>query len=318
MAETKPKREWVPLDRLLRVPGLQMRAALPDGLTNPTVVERYHEAMADGDEFPPLEVVSDGKTYWLFDGFQRAAALERAGKGSAECLVFAGQYQDALLRAISANAKHGLTRTTNDCRRALITLLNAPELLQKTLAHVKDHGGVHRTLAAACCVSKSLVNKVLEECNLRVVGGKLLKKRSLAAPHPCDATEPDIPIQPKTSSDQPLTSQPDRETVCASAGSHPSQESSFVSELERARAAIAAVWCACRKLLDGPLAVQLLRSAAHHNMPFSREGAPAIPLKSKPPQEVLSAIACWAPVGTIEAVLSDLAALASGGLDLDE
>src|SRR5579872_3529862 len=175
----KPKREWVPLDRLVRDPGLQMRASLPDGLTDPSTVERYREAMEEGEEFPPLEVVFDDKTYWLFDGFQRAAAMDLLGKGSAECLIFTGSRQDALLRAIAANARHGLTRTVNDCRRALTTLIDTPDLLQKVLANAKDQGGVHRALATTCCISKGLVSKVLEERNLRAIGGKLVKKRSL-------------------------------------------------------------------------------------------------------------------------------------------
>ena len=185
MPGIKSKREWVPLDRLVRDPGLPANADrnCADGLTDPATVERYREAIAEGKEFPPLEAVSDGETYWLFDGFQRAAAMELVGKGSVECLVVSGSYQDALLRSIAANALHGLTRTTNDCRRALTTLIDTPDLLQKVLAHAKDQGGVHIALATTCCISKGLVYKVLEERNLRVAGGKLVKKRTLPEQH---------------------------------------------------------------------------------------------------------------------------------------
>ena len=82
MSGEKPRREWVPLDRLIRDPRLQMRASLADGLTDPATVERYREEMADGDVFPPLEVVSDGASYWLVDGFQRRGpGMHRQGIG---------------------------------------------------------------------------------------------------------------------------------------------------------------------------------------------------------------------------------------------
>jgi hypothetical protein len=318
VAGIKPKREWVPLDRLVREAGLQMRASLPDGLTDPATVDRYYEAIVEGEEFPPLEVVSDSQTYWLFDGFQRAAAIERAGKGSAECLVFTGSHQDALLRAIAANARHGLTRTTNDCRRALTTLLDTSDMLQRVLAQALNHGGVHRALAATCSISKGLVYKVLEERNLRVVGGKLVRKRA-TPPQEIDTRTPTQRVGSNTHShgDSPRqeSEQSDKADDPANTNPHSSLESQASQELERTRNAIASIWHSCRKLLDGPFAMHLLRFAANHNIPFSREGTTKTLLTTKPSGEILSAIAWWEPLGKMEAVLSDLAAIVSAGLD---
>jgi uncharacterized ParB-like nuclease family protein len=320
----KPKKEWVPLDRLVREAGLQMRASLADGLTDPATVERYYEAFLEGDEFPPLEVVSDGQNYWLFDGFQRAAAIERAGKGSAECLVFSGSHQDALLRSISANSRHGLTRTTNDCRRAITILIDTPDLLQKVLAQAKDLGGVTRTLAITCGISKGLVGKVLEERNLRVAHGKLVKKPStrkqdgeaIASNSAPQTEEPNCssPGNALQTHTEQLTEIHAHET----GGSLQSEESNAIRELERARTAVESIWNACRKLLDGPLAKHLLRFAAHHNIPFIREGSSGTLLTRPVANEQLSAIAWWEPLGKIQAVLSDLAATASMGLDRDD
>jgi hypothetical protein len=319
VAGTKPKREWVPLDRLVRDPALQMRASLPDGLTDAATVERYREAMQEGEEFPPLEVVSDGQSYWLFDGFQRAAAVELAGKGSAECLIFSGTYQDALLRAISANARHGLTRTISDCRRALMTLIDTPELLQKVLAQAKDQGGVHLALATTCCISKGLVYKVLEDRNLRAVGGKLVKKRALPAQHiPEDSSSSSVgPRSPgprsNSAESRPTVSQTDDLP-------HPEpisdEESSANRELERTRNAVVSIRNGVRKLLDGPFATQLLRCAGNHRIPFTREGS-SFPLKAELSAGALSEIAQWEPLGKIEAVFADLAAIVSAGLELD-
>ncbi len=319
MSGTKPKREWIPLERLVREPGLQMRSALPDGLTHPATVERYYEAILESEAFPPLEVVSDGKTNWLFDGFQRAAALERAGKASAECLVYGGSRLDALLHAIAANARHGLTRTMGDCRRSLFALLDEPELLQRVLARATESGGIHRALAAACGVSKSLVNKVFEERNLRVVGGKLVKKRAVAAATAAaSAAEAESrgaailksSVDPANGSPSPL---PHGETPSGTAvnptatpASLPVPEPEPSHDIQRARNALASLWTACRHLLDGPLGAHLVRCARNHGVPFVRQGNPEIPL---------SADALWEPVSKIEAVLSDLTAIVYGGVD---
>ncbi len=321
MSVVKPKREWIPLDRLIRDPALQMRSSLPDGLTDPSTVERYREAILDGEEFPPLEVVTDDTTYWLFDGFQRAAALDLAGKGSADCVVYPGSRQDALLRAIAANARHGLTRSVNDCRRALTTLIDTPELLQKVLAHAKDQGGVHVALAATCCISKGLVYKVLEERNLRAIAGKLVKKRSLPAnPTSDDSESAASRTSNSESSNAPSGPNPVQTETgpIANSDSTPRQESADIRELERARNGVVSIWNACRQLLEGPFSSHLLRCAANHRIPFARLSASSSPHTSEPSSESSSGIAGWEPLGKIEAVFSDLTAAVCGGLDPEE
>jgi uncharacterized ParB-like nuclease family protein len=317
----KPKRERVPLDRLIRDASLQMRSALPDGLTDAATVERYQESIAEGEEFPPLEVMSDGQSYWLFDGFQRAAAFERAGKGSVECLVFNGAYPDALLRAIAANARHGLTRTANDCRRAMNTLLDTPELLQKVLDQAATSGGVHRALAAACGISKSLVYKILDERNLRVLAGKLVKRRVVptgASNRPAQAATCEI-TDPSQNESRETDALPHIEVTDLENTHSISQPDSLpLTELERARAAIVHIGIVCRKLLDGPLAAQFLRCAANHHVPFRRHGDSQATLTSTSPQEILSTIAWWEPLQALEAVLADLAACANAGIDPPE
>lgn len=303
----KPKREWVPLDRMIRDPGLQMRSGLADGLTDPASVERYLEAIAEGYELPPLETVSDGETFWLVDGFQRAAAIEGAGRGSAECLVHPGGRDDALLRALAANARHGLTRTAKDCRRAVMMLLDTPRLLARVLAQAGDRGGVHRLIAATCGVSKTLVAKILDERGLRVLAGKLVKKRAAAAaePEPYDTERipssdlPDVQ-SPPAASDLPQTA----------AGPFPEVEPSAANrDIDRAWAAVKTLWSTCRTLLDGPWSAQLLGLAERHGVPFRAGNGSDQPLTGG--DKPISAIAWWEPFGKIEAVLADLSALAA-------
>ena len=95
----------------------------------------------------------------------------------------------------------------------------------------------------------------------------------------------------------------------------PNQEADQFRELERARHAVASVWNACWKLLDGPFATHLLRCASLHRVPFTRKDASNPPVAGQSPNEATPAIAGWEPLGKIEAVLADLAASVSGGLD---
>jgi hypothetical protein len=313
MSESKSTREWVPLDRLVRAAGLQMRADLPDGFSDPATVERYYEAILDGDAFPPLEAVFDGERYWLFDGFQRAAALERAGRGSAECLVFPGTYQDAVLRALSANSLHGLTRTPNDCRRAINALLDSSELLDRVLA--RGEGGVHRILASTCGVSKSLVVKVLEQRQLRVLGGKLVSKRVMNS-SAREAASPEAQTAPRQEVASTEMESREQDASSAAPPTHPpSPKPDTGRELDAACSAVESLRTACRKLLDGPLASHLLRIAAHHRIPFSRAGSPECLLALEPLGEAASAIAWWEPLAKIEAVFADLSAAGCSGLD---
>lgn len=101
--------------------GTQPRAAIDTQL-----VETYAEDMASGAVFPPLVIFHDGVTNWLADGFHRFYAAKGCGLAEFECDVRQGTVRDAILFSVSANASHGLRRTNEDKRRAVLTLLNDP------------------------------------------------------------------------------------------------------------------------------------------------------------------------------------------------
>lgn len=102
--------------------GTQPRAAIDTQL-----VETYAEDMASGAVFPPLVIFHDGVTNWLADGFHRFYAAKGCGLAEFECDVRQGTVRDAILFSVSANASHGLRRTNEDKRRAVLRLLNDPE-----------------------------------------------------------------------------------------------------------------------------------------------------------------------------------------------
>jgi hypothetical protein len=125
--------------------GTQPRAAIDTQL-----VEQYAGDMVDGAVFPPLVVYFDGVSHWLADGFHRYFAAKGCGLAEVECDVREGTVRDAILYSVSANAAHGLRRTNEDKRRAVLTLLNDPTWVQWS----------DREIARQCAVSHEFVRRV--------------------------------------------------------------------------------------------------------------------------------------------------------------
>jgi len=84
-------------------------------IDQPTVYS-YLEAMKEGDEFPMMETVFDGSTYWLTDGFHRYHAYKLLGIKEIEVKYKPGTLQDAQIEALKANSKHGKPLTNEDKR----------------------------------------------------------------------------------------------------------------------------------------------------------------------------------------------------------
>lgn len=103
--------------------GTQSRAAI-----NEATVAEYAEAMADPSTvFPPVTVYFDGREYWLADGFHRVEAWRRIGRTDIPAEIRQGDVRKAILHSVAANAAHGLRRTNDDKRRAVLTLLEDEE-----------------------------------------------------------------------------------------------------------------------------------------------------------------------------------------------
>lgn len=122
--------------------GTQSRAAIDRG-----VVSDYADAIKDGAAFPPITVFFDGRSYWLGDGFHRYEAYAAAQVYDVPADIRQGTQRDAVLFSVGANASHGLRRTNDDKRRAVLTLLNDPEWSAWS----------NREIARACGVSEYLV-----------------------------------------------------------------------------------------------------------------------------------------------------------------
>lgn len=114
--------EQIKLEYIRRDGGTQSRAGM-----NGVVVYEYADLMKEGATFPDIIVFFDGKDYWLADGYHRHAAAVEAKLVSINADVRQGTQRDAVLFSVGANSTHGLRRTNDDKRRAVITLLQDEE-----------------------------------------------------------------------------------------------------------------------------------------------------------------------------------------------
>lgn len=128
--------------------GTQSRAAISED-----TVSDYAEAMAAGDEFPPVIAFHDGVDYYLADGFHRLHAVKRLGKTSIQADVRTGTLRDAILYSLGANRDHGLRRSNADKRKCVMTLLEDFEWGDLSV----------NEMARICGVSPQLVMAVKQE-----------------------------------------------------------------------------------------------------------------------------------------------------------
>ncbi len=114
--------QFVELSAIRLDGGTQPRAAILED-----VVEQYAADLGRGDAFPPMVLFFDGAAYWLADGFHRYHAAKARQINGLNCEVRQGTQRDAILYSVGCNADHGLRRTNEDKRRAVLRLLNDPE-----------------------------------------------------------------------------------------------------------------------------------------------------------------------------------------------
>jgi hypothetical protein len=129
------------------------------GITSQIIIE-YAEAIGGINDwpFPPIIVYFDGSDYWLADGFHRLAAANLfAERNKIAYTVVAdvrqGTQRDAILHSVGANADHGLRRTSEDKRRAVLRLLEDNEWTQWS----------NREIARRCRVDEKTVRTLRDK-----------------------------------------------------------------------------------------------------------------------------------------------------------
>jgi len=93
--------------------------------------DEYAQAMREGQVFPPISVVFDGKIYWLWDGYHRLRAAEICGFEKIKADVTEGDFDKARWLALGANIKHGRQRKDEDKRRVVELAFGHPYFLEE-------------------------------------------------------------------------------------------------------------------------------------------------------------------------------------------
>lgn len=135
------------LDQIRIDGGTQPRVAIDQA-----VVDEYADDYGNGKNLPPVVVFFDGANYWLADGFHRYWANRKINCNHIFAEVHQGTRRDAIFYSVGANADHGLRRSNDDKRKAVLTLLQDSEWSRKTQDEI----------AQACRVSLRLVNKLAQ------------------------------------------------------------------------------------------------------------------------------------------------------------
>lgn len=121
-------------------------------------VDEYADSLDNGDTFPPLDVFHDGTDYWLADGFHRLEAFKARHRKKCDVIVHQGGQRAAILWSVAANGKHGLRRSNDDKRRAVMTLVQDPEWSQWS----------NREISRRCAVDEGTVRKYREESGAEI------------------------------------------------------------------------------------------------------------------------------------------------------
>lgn len=155
------KTKLLKIDDLIVNPDLRVRAHLDV----PTYKE-YEEGYRAGSVFPPLDVFDFGDDKMVIvDGEHRFMGAILAEVKKHECVVHEGSKQDAIKFALQCNTAHGLRRTNEDKRHAVVLALSEFD---------KFSDGV---LADMCAVSHTFVAIIRKEVQPATVASSVSAKR---------------------------------------------------------------------------------------------------------------------------------------------
>ncbi len=100
--------------------------------------------MKDGVKFPPLDVIYDGKVYWLWDGFHRYHAAGNAGFDKVKVKTENGDVRKAVWLSFSANREHGLPTDRSTKKHIILKILADEEWGEKTQVEIAKHVGTNQ------------------------------------------------------------------------------------------------------------------------------------------------------------------------------
>jgi hypothetical protein len=157
---TQSTETTVPLARIRTDGGTQARESL-----RADVIEEYAERYKDKKKLPPPVVFLDGDEFWLADGFYRIAAARQAGLVEIEVEQRQGTLRDASLYAAGANSEHGVRRSSEDKRNAVLMLLRDDIWREQTDRWIADQCNVSPTFVGKVRASVVHVDNTQTECH---------------------------------------------------------------------------------------------------------------------------------------------------------
>ena len=91
------------------------------------VVKRYAAMMKDGSVFPPVEIITDGKSNFLIDGYHRYFAHLKLDKKYIEANIKEGTQRDAIYLSFSANKENAFPRQPGTAKGIVEKILKDKE-----------------------------------------------------------------------------------------------------------------------------------------------------------------------------------------------
>lgn len=182
---------------------LQTRAG-----TDVDTINNYAEAMADGASFPDVTVFSDGKHYWLADGFHRVMAAKQNGKASISADVRKGTADDAVVFGGTANNKQGKRPTRADVQHFLSMVWERREAVfggTPTGGNLAERCGVSRATGERFVMEKL---KEMPKAPVRPTASKIQSKMPARPTHLVGANGRAYPVRPTPPAPKKVEAQP--------------------------------------------------------------------------------------------------------------
>lgn len=115
------------------------------------LIAEYTALIEEGSDFPPIEVIREGKKFYPWDGFHRIECARRLKQKTIGAHVTEGTLRDAIWLSFGANKKHGQRRERGVVRHIIEVILADRKWSKMTLKAIADHVGVSRPYVSRVC-----------------------------------------------------------------------------------------------------------------------------------------------------------------------
>ena len=106
-----------------------------------SVVLRYAALMKEGTIFPPVEIIKDSKSYFLWDGFHRRLAYLKLSKIYIEANVVNGTQREAIYLSFAANKANAFPRQPGTAKGIVEKILRDGEWSKMSQRDIARHVG---------------------------------------------------------------------------------------------------------------------------------------------------------------------------------